>query len=151
MKDIDIVRMRIRTFFTLRYMIFHLTLNDGTSSLKLKENPMKRDERDIAKWVQGSSSEISQENELILCNVKVTQKMCVRYVLVDQDYFILVEPDFSTNQGFRMKIHVKQPLKHVESMIDRTEPRNLIVGFATFQKTSAKVSVLCSNLNMFSP
>lgn len=33
---------------------------------------MKRDEREVAKWVQGSSYEISANNELILCNVRKT-------------------------------------------------------------------------------
>lgn len=64
--------------------------------------------------------------------------MIPSYVLVDQDFFIIIEPDFSQNNEYRVKVQVKVPLKHVESMIDRTEPRNLIVGFATFQKQSAK-------------
>ena len=67
--------------------------------------------------------------------------MQVRYVLVDQDFFILIEPDFSKNEEYRVRVHIKQPLKTVESMIDRTEPRNLIIGFATFQKSSPKVSL----------
>ena len=37
-----------------------------------------------------------------------------------------------------MKVHKKVPLKHLESMIDRIEPRNLMLGFATFSKNSAK-------------
>lgn len=132
MKELDVIRMRIKVFLSLRHMIYHLTLNDGTILQKLKENPLKRDEREVAKWVQGQSYEISANNELILCNVRIQQKMQVRYVLVDQDYFILIEPDFSHNDEYRVKVHVKVPLKHVESMIDRTEPKNLIIGFATF-------------------
>lgn len=101
---------------------------------------MKKDEREVAKWMQGNSYEISANNELILCNVRLNQKMNVRYVLVDQEFFILIEPDFSKTDDYRVKVHVKVPLKHVEAMIDRTEPRNLIVGFATFTKASAKVN-----------
>jgi hypothetical protein len=67
--------------------------------------------------------------------------MQVRYVLVDQDFFILIEPDFNKSDEYKVKVHKMVPLKHVESMIDRTEPRNLIMGFATFQKQSAKVSI----------
>lgn len=58
--------------------------------------------------------------------------MHVRYVLVDQDFFILIEPDLGKADEYKVKVHRKIPLKHVESMIDRTEPRNLIMGFATF-------------------
>lgn len=65
--------------------------------------------------------------------------MQVRYVLADPEYFILIEPEFGKqSDDYRVLIHVKQPLKQVESMIDRTEPRNLIIGFATFTKGSAK-------------
>ena len=139
-KDLDLVKMRIRSFFTLRYMVFHLTRNDGQSHLRFRENPMTREDREVARWQIGSSYEVaSQEIELILCNVKLQGKMQVRYVLVDQDYFVLVEPDLTRHEEYRVRVHIKQPLKQVESMIDRTEPRNLIIGFAIYQKSSAKV------------
>ncbi len=70
--------------------------------------------------------------------MRINQKMNVRYVLVDQDFFILIEPEFGKNDEYKVKVHLKVPLKHIETMIDRTEPKNLIVGFATFQKQSAK-------------
>ena len=68
--------------------------------------------------------------------------MSVRYVIIDQDFFFLVEPDFSKTGEYNVKVHIKQPLKMVESMIDRTEPRNLIVGLVILQKGEEKVSNL---------
>ncbi len=127
-KEIDIIAVRIRIFFAIRYMIFTLIQNDGQTNLRLKENPMKRDEREIALWTVDSSYVVSTEIELVLCNIRINQKMSVRYVIIDQDFFFLVEPDFSKNGEYRVKVHIKQPLKMVESMIDRNEPRNLIVG-----------------------
>lgn len=50
-KELDIIKMRIKIFFSLRYMIYHLTKNDGTLNQKLKENPLKKDERDVSKWI----------------------------------------------------------------------------------------------------
>ncbi len=131
-------------------MIFHLIQNDGHTYLKLKENPMQRDERVIAEWVIGSSYEVSTDIELVLCNVRINQKMSVRYVIIDPDFFLLVEPDFSKNGEYRVKVHIKQPLKMVESMIDRNEPRNLIVGLVTLQKNEAKVSYNVISLTLFS-
>ena len=110
---------------------------------------MKKDEREVAKWQQGNSYDISPNNELILCNVKINNKMNVRYVLVDQDFFILIEPDFNKSEEYRVKVHNKIPLKLVESMIDRTEPRNLVIGFAVFTKASAKVSLI-PNIDLYS-
>ena len=58
--------------------------------------------------------------------------MCVRYVMIDAEFFILIEPDFSVQNENRIIIHQKVPLKHVESLIDRADQRNLVIGFAVF-------------------
>ena len=80
---------------------------------------------------------------MILCNIRLNQKMEVRHVLVDPDYFLLVEilpqekkaeeekkiiqtVDLRT---LHIKIHKKVYLRNVESLVDRSEPRNLIIGF----------------------
>jgi len=55
----------------------------------------------------------------------------VRYVLVDPDYLILIEPEMN-HIDYKCKVHFKVPLKHIESMIDKMEPRNLVVGYASF-------------------
>ena len=61
--------------------------------------------------------------------------MNVRYVIVDEEFFMLVEPDFTSFSGqYKVKIQIKQPIKMVEAMVDKTEPRNLIVGLFTLQK-----------------
>lgn len=35
------------------------------------------------------------DSEMILCNVKVNQKMSVRFVIIDIEYFILIEPEYT--------------------------------------------------------
>ena len=86
------VRMRIKIFLSIRHMLFHLTQNDGTLNQRLKENPLKKEERSVMKWIEGNCYEVSVNNELILCNIKQNNKMQVRYILEDQDFFILIEP-----------------------------------------------------------
>ena len=103
---------------------------------------MQREERAIAEWAIGSSYEVSTDIELVLCNIRINQKMSVRYVIIDPDFFLLVEPDFSKNGEYRLKVHIKQPLKMVESMIDRNEPRNMIIGLVTLQKNETKVTII---------
>ena len=58
--------------------------------------------------------------------------MSVRYVMIDPEFFILIEPDFSVQNENRIIIHQKVPLRHVESLIDRSDARNLVIGFAVF-------------------
>jgi hypothetical protein len=62
----------------------------------------------------------------------VNKKMSVRYVMIDPEFFILIEPDFSVVGEHRIIIHQKVPLRHVESLIDRNDSRNLVIGFAVF-------------------
>lgn len=58
--------------------------------------------------------------------------MSVRYVMIDPEFFILIEPDFSIQNEHRIIIQLKVPLQHVETVIDKDDPRNLNVGFAVF-------------------
>ena len=90
--------------------------------------------------------------------------MEIRHVIADQDYFMLVEIKLQPNmkqfvekegleekgewvgverdsrlaKNILLKIHRKVHLRNVESLVDRSEPRNLIVGFVT-EKDAAKV------------
>lgn len=77
-----------------------------------------------------------QDAEMTLCNVKLNQKMSIRFVVFDSESFILVEPEFP-NQPPRFKVHVKQSLKLLESMIDKSDPRNLKIGYPNFGKDSS--------------
>ena len=59
-------------------------------------NPIAREPSPIHQWEQGGSYLLPSVNvELILCNQRVGKKMCVRYVLIDPEFFVLIEPDFS--------------------------------------------------------
>ena len=59
-------------------------------------NPIAREQTAINTWVQGGSYALPSVNvELILCNQRVEKRMCVRYVMIDAEFFILIEPDFS--------------------------------------------------------
>ena len=73
--------------------------------------------------------------------------MEIRHVLADSDYFLLVEIKNKLNDGEEtkqspnkdpnrakntlLKVHKKVHLRNVESLVDRSEPRNLIVGIVT--------------------
>jgi hypothetical protein len=76
--------------------------------------------------------------------------MEIRHVLGDSDYFLLIElklqgkevdsesktettPEKDPNRAKNLifKIHKKVHLRNVESLVDRSEPRNLIVGIVS--------------------
>ena len=62
--------------------------------------------------------------------------MQVRYIVEDEEFFVLIEPDFERIADRIARIDKKISLKKVEAMIDRSEPRNLILGFSDYTTTS---------------
>ena len=70
------------------------------------KNPVTRDLTVVHSWLTGNSYQLPSVNvELILCNQRVNKKMCVRYVLIDPEFFLLIEPDFSVQNENRIIIH----------------------------------------------
>ena len=82
-------------FWLLRYLVFNLLRNDSESSKLLKINPLISEKRSVENWTEGLETTIQSQGqdqiEMILCNIRLNQKMEVRHVLVDPDYFLLVE------------------------------------------------------------
>ena len=100
--------------------------------------------------------------------------MVVRHVLLDPEYFLLVEVDQEDvlrqqkrdqegaeenkiatvrsqtvvdMRNVSITIHKKVPLRSVESLIDRSEPRNLILGFVPATKPQTQAPPFKSSLN----
>ena len=110
----------------------------------------------------------------MLCVIRLNQKMVVRHVLLDPEYFLLVEVDQEDvlrqqkkdqegaeenkiatvrsqtvvdMRNVSITIHKKVPLRSVESLIDRSEPRNLILGFVHATKPQTQAPPFKSSLN----
>lgn len=108
----------------------------------METNPISREFTPIHTWEKEGSYLLPSVNvELILCNQRVNKKMCVRYVMIDPEFFILIEPDFSVKNENRIVIHQKVPLRHVESMVDKGDDRNLQIGFAVFFQNPKQASM----------
>ena len=45
--------------------------------------------------------------------------MCVRYVMIDPEFLIVIAPDFTIQNENRIIIHLKVPLVYVQSLIDK--------------------------------
>jgi hypothetical protein len=146
-KAIEILVNKVHIFLSLRHIVNLLCGNqilvkDNQTVIQseyagIDVNPIAREITPIHGWEQSGSYQLPSVNvELILCNQRVGKKMCVRYVMIDPEFFILIEPDFSVQNENRIIIHQRVPLKHVESLADRDDPRNLNIGFAVFFPTA---------------
>ena len=129
-KSIEILTVKIQVFLSLRYIVSILggTKLQGDSLIKeldyqgIDVNPIAREQRVIDLWEERGSYQLPSINvELILCNQKLNKKMQVRYVMIDPEYFILIEPDFTVQNENRIKVHQRVPLRHVESLVDKND------------------------------
>ena len=87
------MKARIKVFWTLRQMILQLTEDYNLSNSLMKVNPLLVKNEVMENWEEGQTVQISEKDPLekILCNIRTNQKMEIRHVLADQDYFLLVE------------------------------------------------------------
>lgn len=60
----------------------------------IKQNPIVSDLREVEAWEEGQQLRLGNQSfDSVLCVIRVNQKMVVRHVLLDPEYFLLVEVD----------------------------------------------------------
>ena len=88
------LKARIRVFWLLRFLVLFLTRYDSELNRRIKTNPMLAEQRDVEKWTEGQRVKLgNQAVDSVLCVIRLNQKMVVRHVLLDPEYFLLVEVD----------------------------------------------------------
>lgn len=87
------LKARIKVFWTLRQMILQLTEDYNFSNQLMKVNPLLPRSSLLEACQEGQIMQLSDKEsvEKILCNIRTNQKMEIRHVVADQDYFMLVE------------------------------------------------------------
>ena len=95
---IDYLSNKLQVFLTYRQIVGLLC--EGAPNEQsyggIDVNPIAREQTVIHSWEQLKSYQLPSVNvELILCNVREHKRMMVRYVMIDPEFFILIEPDFS--------------------------------------------------------
>ena len=115
----------IRQFLSLRHMVFHLQNRPGMD--KLKEFPFKFEERDVYDWKIGQ--EVSAENDktLVLCSLEIENEYELKYVVLDPEFFILIEPNFNGDEHKTILIQVKAPLDKVDLKVDGYDPKRVTI------------------------
>jgi len=95
---------------------------------KLNIYPLRPRKLDF--WEEGKFYDARESQSFLLCNVKIKNEMKVSYIMEDEEFFILVEPDYTKNRV--VKVLKKAPLRSIETHIDKSEPRNMLVAFKIF-------------------
>ena len=75
-KETDMLRVRVRMFWIMRYMVLNLTQNSAQLHNVLRRNPLLSEQRPVEFWEAGQVTTIGlQKFELIHCNVRIDNKM----------------------------------------------------------------------------
>mmetsp|Transcript_37670 Transcript_37670/g.49572 ORF Transcript_37670/g.49572 Transcript_37670/m.49572 type:complete len:175 (+) Transcript_37670:831-1355(+) len=91
----EMLRARIRVFWLLRFLVLFLTRYEPDFNKAIKENPILLEQRAVESWIEGQQVTLGTQTSIdsVLCVIRLNQKMVVRHVLLDPEYFILVEVD----------------------------------------------------------
>ena len=88
------LKARIRVFWLLRYLVLYLTQYSGDLNKMIKVNPILSEQRPVESWQEGQTVQVGDTAiDSVICVIRLNQKMVVRHVMLDPEYFILVEVD----------------------------------------------------------
>ena len=115
----------IDQYLTLRYMIYHLKFNTDLDNHQ--GFPFEHEHRDVYDWSVGDI--ITDINKtLVLCNLQIGNNLEMRYVVLDPEFFILIEPNFEDTSLKSIRIEIKAPLKTIDTNTDYRDQKRLIIG-----------------------
>eukprot|EP00357_Protocruzia_adherens_P011453 CAMPEP_0115007838 /NCGR_PEP_ID=MMETSP0216-20121206/21487_1 /TAXON_ID=223996 /ORGANISM="Protocruzia adherens, Strain Boccale" /LENGTH=844 /DNA_ID=CAMNT_0002374995 /DNA_START=193 /DNA_END=2727 /DNA_ORIENTATION=+ len=124
MNEIEEARQLIQIFFQFRRLRFLLLDSQQENKTKLDSYPLKPT-RQRSGWREGECYEVHGK-QLIFCYLVTKSAKLVKYIVEDEDYLIVIEPDHQRMHWARVCHKVR--LRNVEFMIDRSDPRTLVVA-----------------------
>lgn len=115
----------LQQFLSLRHMILHFQWRSGIE--KLKEFPFKFEERDVYSWKIGEHYVVQNDKTLVLCSLQIGETFDLRYVVLDPEFFILIEPYFKEDNHKTIRIEIKAPLEKIDFKIDSYDNKRLTI------------------------
>lgn len=85
----------VQQFLRLRYMLYHLKFHSlDINTDKINEFPFVHEHRDVYDWSEGDTIDVEMDKTLVLCNLQLGNNLEIRYVVLDPEFFIMIEPGF---------------------------------------------------------
>jgi hypothetical protein len=135
--DLQELKNAIQQFLTIRYLLYHLKWN--TEEEKISEFPFVHEHRDVYDWKVNDSIVVEMDKTLVLCNLQIGNELMIRYVVLDPEFFILIEPDFEDVPLKTIRIEIKAPLKNIDTKTDFRDPKRLTIGISELNSIGEEV------------
>ena len=126
--ELQELKNAIEQYLTIRHMINVLKWRADPD--KMNEYPFVNEKRDVYDWNVGDTVHVEMDKTLVLCNMQLGNSLEMRYVVLDPEFFILIEPEFEGKPNKSIRIEVKAPLKNIDTMTDFRDHKRLIVGIS---------------------
>mmetsp|Transcript_38596 Transcript_38596/g.44220 ORF Transcript_38596/g.44220 Transcript_38596/m.44220 type:complete len:189 (-) Transcript_38596:61-627(-) len=101
----------LERFFILTHLVHKLHRFEHQSPFD--EYPFKTQGRDIHTWEEGDVVVVEDQETLVSCYQKTGKVSVTKYILADEEYFLLAEPDADEGPLKTVKIKVKTSWKNV--------------------------------------
>lgn len=154
--ELQEMRNAIQQFLTLRHMIYLKTtfsVNQSSIGKNIKGNseeekandfPFAHEHRDVYDWKLGETIEVELDKTLVLCNLQIGNSLEIRYVVLDPEFFILIEPDFNDSPVKTIRIEIKAPLKNIDTKTDFRDPKRLTIGISELTDQGEEILNKCT-------
>ncbi|CAI2383715.1 unnamed protein product [Moneuplotes crassus] len=134
--DLQELNNAIDQFLTLRYMIYYLKFKVDLT--KPQNYPFEHEHRDVYDWNIGDV--ITEINKtLVLCNIQINNSLQMRYVVLDPEFFILIEPGFEGSNLKSIRVEIKAPLKTIDTQMDFRDKKRLHIGISELTETGEEL------------
>lgn len=135
--DLQELKNAIDQYLTLRHMIYHLKFKADLE--KIKDFPFVHEHRDVYDWNIGDTIVVEMDKTLVLCSLQIGNTLELRYVVLDPEFFILIEPDFEGSPLKTIRIEIKAPLKSIETKTDFRDQKRLVIGIAELTESGEEI------------
>ena len=131
---IKVLKDAISKFIALGSMLYALRPKKMSP---FDEYPFRFEGRDVYSWNIDDIIVVTEEHTLIYCHYKVGKYGYVRYIIMDQEFFILAEPDYDEGPYKTVSIRTKEPLKNIITK-DNNADKALIIGVYSYDSQGDK-------------
>ncbi len=122
--EFEVARVELHLFFLYRKLKYLLAQEDIPQDYDIDEYPLKY-LKSNTHWQVNKTYSV-ESNTCIRCTLREGKLSTVRYLVEDEDHFILAEAD-PYKMNFAKVTHLTN-LRNIEAMADRADPRTLVVA-----------------------
>lgn len=136
LSKIRVLKDTINKFIALGKILYSLKKKKITP---FDEYPFKFEGRDVYYWRIGDIITVDDDTlTLVYCHIKIGKYGYTRYIVMDPEFFLLVEPEQDTGDQKTVALRTKEPLRNIRFTSEGSDSKIVSVGVYTYDSEGEK-------------